>query len=122
MKNFIHTMIQVELNKLAKANPFPSEAPGDITLQTTREELECYGDHLEGDLGIYYDYCNDDLRVDTRNTDNNKWIEWFDSLFWSENSIDAIMLKFGYELVDEQDGSGGGLWYGGRIYRPKFGN
>jgi hypothetical protein len=110
--------IEQQLKDINKENPFPNEAPGQLVLFTSQDDVEAVGhQYKDGDVCIYYDYCTDEL------PDENfdEWQEWYDSLFLSEYSLDYLMSEFGYKQIYEQDGSGGGLWYGGLVYR-KYSN
>lgn len=79
-------------------------------LSTVEPDVTGIDNLKQDDVCVYYDYCLDDMPEE----DYNDWESWFDQML---KRIDLIMYSIGYSYVDENDGSGGGLIYGARVYR-----
>ena len=84
---------------------------GDFTVQGYEEFIDTFPQMRPGDVGIYHDYCTDDCRGSSK---ENEFFRWLDK---THRIVDQFMREKGYKMVDECDGSGGGLWYGGALYR-----
>jgi hypothetical protein len=88
---------------------------GEICLMSYPESVDTGIDDVQPtDIMVYYDYCADDLS----STDENKLSEWLYST--PNGGLDAIgkyLASQGYEVVGENDGSGGGLYYGAINFR-----
>ena len=107
-------------------------APNVSFGQTTIEQGTRFDDMLEGahseHIGkvnssthviLYYDYNSDELNEQIK--DKNKHHELFnqfDKLYVDD--IRAAYNKLGYELVEEHDGSGNGLFYGSILLRKPY--
>lgn len=88
---------------------------GSFNIMTHTEALDCGLDDLEPtDIVIYYDYCSDELSDD----DTNKLSEWlYDDYNGGWGAIHAYLASQGYGPVNDNDGSGGGLYYGAANFR-----
>lgn len=64
------------------------------------------------DIGIFYDYCTDEIA----DSAFDSWDEWYMNMF---DRLYQVMDLNGYKHVDENDGSGGGLYYGAILFRVK---
>ena len=85
---------------------------GDITVLDLTEAADTFSDLQPDDIVIYHDYCTDDIR---RSVQEDVFYDWLMRIF---DTIDEFMADRGYTIkADEQDGSGGGLWYGAVVYR-----
>ncbi len=104
----------IELCKLVTLKGAKIEPNGSISVLDS-------GDHgdagIEGttpdDIIIYYDYCTDDLSSD----ETDRLIEWlFDSSSGLRRFTQAL-ANLGYNEFGDNDGSGGGLYYGCIAFR-----
>jgi len=81
------------------------------------EEIEGCGFECSeeiGDIGIGYDYFSEELNDD----DKNKLQTWlYDDVNGGHMKLKSFLMKHGYESVDVNDGSGGGLYYGAELFR-----
>ena len=77
--------------------------------------LDNFEEHAEdyqiGDVGIFYDYCDDELSED----DRDKLVRWLYEEAWP--GVRNFMADIGYEATCDNDGSGGGLYYGYEGFR-----
>lgn len=94
-------------------NKYPQFGSIEILNDEQLESSEI--DHMPGDVVIFYDYCTDEA---TRE-ESHELCEW---LFGHHDRgildiIHDFMVKDGYSEIDENDGSGGGLYYGTVHYR-----
>ena len=85
---------------------------GDFSVMDEEMIEGCgFSDIKESDIGIYYNYCTDELS-DSESDKLNKWL--YDD-GWE--IIREWMRVNGYVEIEDNDGSGGGLYYGGTLYR-----
>jgi hypothetical protein len=68
---------------------------------------------LPDDVVIYADFMSDDC---PDNATVDRLSHWYNDLLFAR--IDHFMNKLGYKIVEDIDGSGGGLYYGAVQYRP----
>ena len=77
------------------------------------DHFEEHADDFEpGDVGIYYDYCDDDLNNDD---DKDKLTVWLYDEAWP--AVRNFMNDLGYVATCDNDGSGNGLYYGYEGFR-----
>lgn len=94
---------------LNHTNLFPNL--GDTTVLDHDEAKGSVDDLQEDDVVIYYDYCTDYIAE----TEAIKFRHWH---FEEQTTlINNFMTDLGYELINELDGSGDGLYYGILQYR-----
>jgi hypothetical protein len=73
-----------------------------------------FNDAEPEDIGIYYDYISDELSE----PEKDKLVTWlYDDPNGGHEVIKSWMSSNGYELINEIDGSGDGMYYGGTLYR-----
>ena len=89
---------------------------GSFELVTDQDMIEkCLGYTTNsGDIVIGYDYGDDELPVN----DVNPFVDWLykeRSGAWGQ--INRLMKEQGYHIADDQDGSGGGLYYGVTLFK-----
>lgn len=73
---------------------------------------------LPGDVVIAPDFDDDELRAAGDTDGVNELAEWYNSTLYIQ--IDRVMSSLGYDMIHENDGSGGGLYYGIVQYRKRF--
>lgn len=78
---------------------------------------EHYENLQDGDICVYYDYCDDDLRGTDDRTEVNALNDWLYDVAWP--TVHKYMRDNEYEEVYENDGSGNGLMYGMVVFRKK---
>jgi len=83
-----------------------------ITEPDDREGFNC-PDLKDSDVLVYFNYMDDDMSDDER--------EVFGEWYYDElpNKLNDEMNKLGYFFHYDTDGSGGGLHYGGMLFRKK---
>ncbi len=70
-------------------------------------------DTTPDDIAIYWDFCTDELS----NDQTDKLIEWLFDSDTGLNLLMEVMTSWGYKMIGDHDGSGGGLYYGALVYR-----
>lgn len=85
---------------------------GSISFVTDIDECSFSEPHLPTDVAIFYDYCTDEIA----DSAFDSWNEWYMNMF---DRLYQVMDVNGYKHVDENDGSGGGLYYGAILFRAK---
>ena len=117
----LHTVITDQLKTLASTNPYPvTGGANSIYLETNYEDIKSYAMEAaqEGDVIVGYDFCTDEISARGQEWEGSEEQDWLDNWYYSVfEAIDVIMAIHGYQQVDECDGSGGGLWYGGMLFR-----
>lgn len=115
--------IQLELSKLAATCPHRDRAEcSGLYLVTDEAHMKDYfqDDVQPGDLVVGFDYWTDELKGNNREeyagSECEDFVNWIDSTLW-RGAYHQIMAKFGYQEVDDRDGSGGGLYYGASLFR-----
>jgi hypothetical protein len=73
---------------------------------------------LPGDVVIAPDFDDDELCAAGDTDGVNELAEWYNGTLYIQ--IDRVMNSLGYEMIHENDGSGGGLYYGIVQYRKRF--
>lgn len=110
-------MIINELNSvLAEVNKVYSATGGGFTHFTNPDDIECCGfiESAQGDdIVIHYDYCADDLSE----ADEDKLREWLYGSTTGWGQIYSVLKKHGYRMIEDNDGSGDGLYYGAELFR-----
>lgn len=86
---------------------------GSISMVGDIDECSFSEPHLPTDIAIFYDYCTDDMDESTWEA----WNNWYQHMF---TRLHDVMDVNGYEAIDDNDGSGGGLYYGAILYRSKI--
>ncbi len=114
--------IKLLLKSINSTNPYPITGEGLGLHNETHTELnEMYDMNMNGDdVMISYNHCTDELDPTntTRDPNNQKeWEEWDKYYEESFDKLHEVMNELGYCQVDEQDGSGGGLYYGAIHFR-----
>lgn len=94
----------VELNK------FPQY--GSIKVMEHEPDYFDGVDVLDGDVVVFCDFMTDDCQS---KSEEDQLVDWYCSTLYGD--IDKAMSSLGYELITDNDGSGGGLYYGGALYR-----
>lgn len=98
-----------DLNEKAKAD---FGCCGTFDLADAEVRTQCGFDNLQpADAVITYNFCDDDLLPEA----SEGLDTWLYDHAWP--LITATMLKLGFRSIEENDGSGGGLYYGGSLYR-----
>ena len=120
MKSIVKTIslkfVQAELDLINSTNPYPITGQSWVMTETLDELKEMYGfDLKEGDFIVSYDF-NDEFLTRKLNgqyvgSQLQIWCDWLDDEFFPY--LHGHMKKLGYEAIDDHDGSGGGLHYGG---------
>lgn len=85
---------------------------GSISMVGDIDECAFTVPHLPTDVAIFYDYCTDEIA----DSAFDSWDEWYQHMF---TRLHNVMDVNGYEAIDDNDGSGGGLYYGAILYRSK---
>lgn len=85
---------------------------GSISMVGDIDECSFSEPHLPTDVAIFYDYCTDDMDELAWEA----WNNWYQHMF---TRLHDVMDVNGYEAIDDNDGSGGGLYYGAILYRSK---
>ena len=104
--------------RVTKTNPFPKSVSGQgsgVWISDDVSEMRELFDHVdikEGDICINYDFWSDELSESEEST----WFDWYDDVL--HPSIHSIINKFDYKIIEDMDGSGGGLFYGVYVIRP----
>jgi len=116
VKSVVEVMLEVKLKEIVETNPYPAAESNGVWVERLVSTInqESFDEAIEGDLVINYDYWTDELQGDS---DCEKWLEWYDDVLFSK--IDELMSELGYNEVDSMDGSGGGLYYGAKLFRKK---
>lgn len=105
----------IDQNKLAveldQLNIYPTL--GSITAFVDADVNFGFEEILPDDVVIYTDFTDDDLGNDTDAV--NEFHTWYNDTLM--NQLIAHMDKLGYTFLEDSDGSGGGLYYGGMLFR-----
>jgi hypothetical protein len=99
------------MNSTLEAYTSKEELDKVMTMDNFFEMFPCYKD---GDIIISYDFSTDELSNEGENgtysnSEDDKWCKWYHDQLWSY--VDHYMSDIGFNnMVDEHDGSGGGLY------------
>ena len=85
---------------------------GSVGFHAELDECGFSEPYLPTDIAIFYDYCTDDMDEPTWDA----WDNWYQHML---ARLADFMDANGWEAIDENDGSGGGLYYGAILYRQR---
>jgi hypothetical protein len=104
---------QVKLaHELDQLNSYPTLGNTNVFVNSG-QEFGFESEVLPDDVVIYNDFMDDDLRGDIDAV--NKFCTWYNETLVSQ--LVDHMAKLDYVLVEDCDGSGGGLHYGAMLFR-----
>ena len=86
---------------------------GDFSILNHTDD-ETGFDLERNDIVIYYDYCSDGLS----DGDKDRLVEWlYDDPNGGLTRVKTFLAQHGYQEIADNDGSGGGLYYGATQFR-----
>lgn len=90
---------------------------GNITVLDLEQARSSHADVRDTDICIFYDFSTDEASDD----EQERFVAWL----WGQdgniiNQITQYMKYSGYYMIEDVDGSGGGLYYGSLQFRKKI--
>ena len=84
---------------------------GDISVLDEETISGCHDCSEPGDVALYYDFCTDEATPEQAN-EFSRWV--FDEL---QEQLIIFMASQGFKFIEDNDGSGNGLYYGSLLFR-----